>query len=204
MTGWPVTLVEGRVGLRPLRVRDALPWSELRLRNEQWLAPWEGRQPGSAELSWADRHSPASFSAMLRVLRREARAGRCLPFAVTYDGDLVGQVTVSPIVRGALQSGSVGYWVDERVAGRGVMPQALAMAVDHCFGAMKLHRVEANVRPENGPSLRVIEKLGFRDEGLHPWLLFIDGEWRDHRCFAVTVEDCPEGVLTRWRDHENP
>lgn len=203
MTAWPVTLVEGRVGLRPLRVRDAHAWSELRLRNEQWLARWEGRAPGQSQLSWAERHSTTAFSAMLRVLRREARAGRCLPFAVTYDGSLAGQLTLSPIVRGAMQSAAAGYWVDERVAGHGVMPQALAMAVDHCFGAVGLHRVEANIRPENRPSLRVVEKLGFREEGVHQRLLYIDGAWCDHRCFAVTVEDVPEGLLRRWREAQS-
>lgn len=198
MQGWPASVVEGRVGIRPLRVRDASTWSELRLRNEQWLTPWEGRQPNLPSAAWEDRHTPGAFSTMLRSLRREARAGRCLPFAVTYDGDLAGQVTVAHISRGAAQSANVGYWVDQRVAGRGVIPQALAMAVDHAFLRAGLHRIEANVRPENTASLKVVHKLGFREEGLHPRLLFIDGEWRDHLCFAMTVEDQPEGVLRRW------
>jgi ribosomal-protein-alanine N-acetyltransferase len=136
---------------------------------------------------------------MLRVLRHEAKAGRCLPFAVTYDGELAGQVTVSNVVRGAFQSASVGYWVDAQLAGRGVVPTALALVVDHCFTDVGLHRIEANVRPENAPSRRVLEKLGFRHEGLHPRFLYIDGEWRDHLSFAVTVEDVPEGLLRRWR-----
>ena len=203
MQGWPASRVHGRVGIRPLRVRDALAWSELRLRNQEWLAPWEGRQPQLAAVSWEDRHSPASFSAMLRALRREARAGRSLPFAVTYDGDLAGQVTVANVIRGAAQSANVGYWVDESVAGQGVMPLALAMVVDHCFREVALHRVEANVRPENSASLRVVRKLGFREEGLHPRLLFIDGQWRDHLCFAITVEDQPEGVLKRFLTTES-
>ena len=197
MPGWPSSVGDGRVGIRPLRMRDAVAWSELRLRNEQWLSPWEGRQPDVPEASWADRHTPGAFAAMLRSLRREARAGRCLPFAVTFDGVLAGQVTLAHIARGAAQSANVGYWVDERVAGRGVMPRALAMEVDHCFEQAGLHRVEANVRPDNAASLRVVRKLGFREEGLHPRLLFIDGQWRDHLCFAMTAEDQPEGVLRR-------
>ena len=195
--GWPATLVDGRVGIRPFRLRDASTWSEIRIRNEQWLARWEGRQPLLPDVSWEERHSPASFTAMLRVLRREAKEGRCLPFAVTYDGELAGQVTVANVVRGAFQSANVGYWVDGRLAGRGVLPHALAMVVDHCFEKVGLHRIEANVRPENGPSRRVLTKLDFREEGMHPRLLFIDGEWRDHLCFAVTVEDVPEGLLRR-------
>jgi ribosomal-protein-alanine N-acetyltransferase len=201
--GWPVSIVEGRVGIRPLRLRDAGAWSQSRIRNEVWLSPWEGRPPAAPDVSWEERHSTAAFAAMLRILRRESKEGRCLPFAVTYDGELAGQVTVANIVRGAFQSGSVGYWVDGRLAGRGVMPTALAMVVDHCFAAAGLHRIEANVRPENAPSRRVVEKLGFREEGRHPRFLFIDGDWRDHLCFAVTADDVPEGALCRWRSREN-
>lgn len=200
--GWPASLVEDAVGIRPLRLRDAGTWSDLRIRNEKWLAPWEGLQPSLPPATWEERHSPAAFAAMLRLLRREAKQGRCLPFALTYDEELAGQVTVSNIVRGASQSASVGYWVDERLAGRGIVPTALAMVVDHCFTTAGLHRIEANVRPENGPSRRVVEKLGFRQEGMHPRFLHIDGDWRDHLTFGLTAEDVPEGLLRRWRaDH---
>jgi ribosomal-protein-alanine N-acetyltransferase len=196
--GWPVSLQDGRVGLRPLRVRDAPAWSEVRIRNEQWLSPWEGRPESQPEATWSERHTPVVFAAMLRHLRKESRAGRSLPLAVTYDGRLAGQVTASNVVRGAFDSTSVGYWVDGAIAGRGVLPTALALLIDHCFGAVGLHRVEANVRPENVASRRVVEKLGFREEGRHPRYLFIDGAWRDHLSFALTREDAPEGVLRRW------
>lgn len=201
--GWPATVVEGRVGIRPLRLRDATSWSESRTRNEAWLEPWEGRQPSVPSSTWAERHTPAAYAATLRILRREAKEGRSLPFAVTYDGDLAGQVTVANIVRGAFQNASVGYWIDGRLAGRGIMPLALAMVVDHCFTEVGLHRIEANVRPENAASRRVVEKLSFRQEGLHPRFLYIDGDWRDHLTYALTVEDVPEGVVRRFRSHEN-
>lgn len=201
--GWPHSATHDRVGIRPLRLRDSGAWSESRIRNEQWLSPWEGRQPAGPEVPWRERHSTQSYSGMLRVLRREAKDGRCLPFAVTYDDQFAGQVTVASIVRGAFQSANVGYWVDGRLAGRGVIPTALAMAVDHCFTTVGLHRVEANVRPENAPSRRVVEKLGFRQEALHERFLFIDNAWRDHLGFAVTVDDVPEGLLRRWTSREN-
>lgn len=191
-------LGHGDVGVRPLRRRDRSAWVEVRVRNEGWLAPWEGRPEGSPGASWQERHSGAVFGAMLRTLRREAAAGRALPFVVTRQGRLVGQVTVSSVVRGAFDSASVGYWVDERVAGRAVAPTALALVVDHCFRAVGLHRVEAEVRPENAASLRVVRKLGFVEEGLHRRFLFIDGAWRDHLCFSVLREDVPGGVLARW------
>jgi ribosomal-protein-alanine N-acetyltransferase len=197
--GWPVSLQDGRVGLRPLRMRDAAAWSEVRIRNEQWLAPWEGRPESQPPATWAERHSAVVFTAMLRTIRKESRAGRTLPLAITYDGRLAGQVTVSNVVRGAFDSASVGYWVDGALAGRGVLPTALAMVVDHCFGAVGLHRLEANIRPENAASRRVVEKLGFREEALHLRYLFIDGDWRDHLSFAVTREDVlPGGMLRRW------
>ena len=198
--GWPVHLAHGPVGLRPLRVRDGAVWSDLRIRNESWLTRWEGRPPDAPETTWAERHSTATYASMLRVLRRESKAGRCLPFAVTYDRALVGQVTVQNVVRGAFHSGTVGYWVDESVAGKGVMSTAVALVVDHCFGPVGLHRVEANVRPENTPSLRLVEKVGFRPEGERSRYLFIDGAWRDHLGFALTVEDLPAGALARLQN----
>ena len=194
--GWPVSLVSGRVGLRPLRLRDSATWVELRVRNQEWLARWEGRRPELPPVTWEERHSAGSFTAMLRALRQESRLGSTLPFGVTYDGVLVGQLTVSNVTRGAAQMASIGYWIDESHAGQGIIPVALAMAVDHCLTAVRLHRVEINIRPDNAASLRVVEKLGFRDEGLRRKLLFIDGQWCDHRCFALTVEDRPDGVLS--------
>lgn len=198
--GWPASLQDGRVGLRPLRMRDTAAWTDLRIRNEEWLSPWEGRPESQGPATWAERHSAAVFAAMLRNVRKDARAGRVLPFAVTYEGRLAGQITASNVVRGAFDSTSVGYWVDGALAGRGVLPTALAMLVDHCFDAVGLHRVEANIRPENVASRRVVDKLGFREEGLHPRYLYIDGGWRDHLSFAVTREDVPDGMLRRWHD----
>lgn len=198
--GWPVELADGPVGLRPIRLRDARAWSEIRRRNERWLASWEATQPGADRL---DRHSMAAFTAMHRGLRQQARQGLALPFVVTLEGRLVGQLTIGNIVRGALRSAYAGYWVDERVAGRGVMPTALALAVDHCFGPVGLHRVEANIRPENRSSRRVVDKLGFREEGVHLRYLFIDGAFRDHVTYAITVEEIQGGLVRRWRSSQS-
>jgi len=109
----------------------------------------------------------------------------------------VGQLTVGGISWGSLRSAHIGYWVDQRVAGRGIMPTAVAMATDHCF-ATGLHRIEINIRPENVASRRVVEKLGFRPEGLRPRYLHIDGDWRDHLSFALTVDEVPGGLVARW------
>jgi ribosomal-protein-alanine N-acetyltransferase len=197
--GWPAKLYADGVELRPPRMRDAAAWSALRLANADWLSPWDGRPPGAPATSWEERNSPAAYGVALRVWRREAKAGRMLPFAITYDGELVGELNVQNVVLGAFRSAAVGYWVSEHVAGRGVTPVALALAVDHVFGVVGLHRVEASIRPDNSRSRRVVEKLGFREEGLHRRYLFIDGAWRDHVTYALTTEDVPSGALAAYR-----
>jgi ribosomal-protein-alanine N-acetyltransferase len=135
---------------------------------------------------------------MVRRLQTEARQGRSMPFVVEFGGRLVGQLTVGGIAWGSLRGAHIGYWVDQRVAGRGIIPTAVAMATDHCF-AIGLHRVEINIRPENVASRRVVEKLGFRPEGLRPAYLHIDGDWRDHLSFALTNDEVHEGLLVRWK-----
>ena len=192
MTDWPVRLDDGLVGLRPLRQRDAARWRELRSANRAWLQPWEATPPDPAVPGLDFRH-------LVRALAREARAGRALPFALTYDRVMVGQLSVSGITWGSMCSGQIGYWVSQHVAGRGIAPTAVALATDHCLRTMGLHRVEINIRPENLASLRVVAKLGLRDEGVRERFLHIDGAWRDHRTFAVTREDLgPGGLLARW------
>ena len=155
------------------------------MRNERWLAPWEPTSP----LSWEERNSVGAWPAQHSGLRAAARHGTMLPFMIVYGGRLVGQMNVSNIVHGALRSCTVGYWVDQLVAGRNIAPTALALVIDHCFGAVGLHRVEVDIRPENTPSLRVAEKLGLRREGFYERFLDIDGAWRDHVAFAVTYEE---------------
>jgi ribosomal-protein-alanine N-acetyltransferase len=142
---------------------------------------------------------------MVAEWRRQARAGRSLPFALTYEGNFVGQVTVTGITWGSARWGQIGYWVDQRVAGRGVVPTAVALVIDHMFGPVGLHRVEIAIRPENTASLRVVEKLGLRLEGEAPGYLHIDGDWRTHRLYGLTREEVPGGVLARYlRTHPEP
>lgn len=193
--GWPAVLTEGDVRLRPLRRRDHHPWMTLRAQNATWLEPWDATSP-------TPLHGlRPTFGEFVRTLARQGRSGTALPFAVDHDGQLVGQLTVSGITYGSLCSGSIGYWVSRHVAGRGIIPTAVALATDHCFQVLGLHRVEVNIRPENRPSLRVVEKLGFRDEGLRERYLHIGDAWCDHRTFALTADEMPlGGLLGRWRE----
>jgi [ribosomal protein S5]-alanine N-acetyltransferase len=200
--GWPAVLADGPVLLRPYRRSDARAWSEVRIANHKWLAPWESSPPGP----WAEMNSTRAYLYVYRDMKRAARRGDSMPFAVCLrEGDgterLVGHINLGNIVRRAFSSAYVGYWIDSRVAGRGIIPTALALAVDHAFGPGGLHRVEINIRPENGPSRRVVEKLGFREEAYHPRYMHIDGTWRDHLGYAMTSEEvAAEGGLTaRWR-----
>jgi len=200
MRGWPATLTEpdllaGPVGLRPVRMSDARIWREVRVRNAAWLRPWEPTNPETP----LHRSSLGPYISMVRTMRREARQAQALPWVVTHQGEFVGQLTVGSIVWGSSRSGQVGYWVDERCAGLGITPTALAMAVDHCFFTVGLHRIEASIRPENIASRRVVEKLGFREEGVRVRQLHINGAWRDHMCYAITAEEVPHGMLPRWR-----
>ena len=192
--GWPARLAYGPVELAPLRRGDAAEWSRLRLANESWLRPWEP----SAGVAWSVRHTPAAYRVMRRSVAGRARAGTSMPFAVRVEGRLAGQVTVDNIVRGALRSGSLGYWVDRSVAGRGMASLAVALVCDHAFGPGGLHRLQADIRPENGPSQRLVERLGFSREGLLRRYLDIDGDWRDHLSYALLAEDSPRGVLAVW------
>ncbi|MFP5334097.1 MAG: GNAT family N-acetyltransferase [Actinomycetes bacterium] len=188
--GWPAVLTWGDVVLRPLRRRDARAWRRVRAENADWLRPWEATSPVP------DAPFP-SFGQLRRELARQARDGRSLPFALEHRGRLAGQVTVGGIMWGSLRSGHIGYWIDRRLAGQGITPRAVAMVTDHCFFTVGLHRLEVNVRPENTASLRVVAKLGLREEGLRRAYLHIDGDWRDHRSFAVTVDEAPDGLRSR-------
>lgn len=191
---WPAVLEHGSLRLRPISLRDKRTWREVRDRNKVWLHRWDATTPPGTEVR------PRTFAAMVRAMQAEARIGRQLPFAIEVDGTFVGQVTVSNITRGSGQFASIGYWIDQRYAGRGLTPRAVAMAIDHCFFVLRLHRVEIAIRPENAASLRVVEKLGIAEFGYAPRFLHIDGDWRDHRLFAITREECPQGLEARLDD----
>jgi ribosomal-protein-alanine N-acetyltransferase len=190
--GWPAVLRDGDVVLRPLRRSDEAAWMRLRATNASWLEPWDATSPEPVT------GRRPTFGQFVRTLDRQARSGTSLPFAMEYAGELVGQLTVSSITYGSLYSASIGYWVSRHVAGLGITPTSVALATDHCFAGLGLHRVEINIRPENGPSLRVVEKLGFRDEGVRERYLHIQGRWCDHRTFALTTDEVPGGMVARW------
>ncbi|MCR2762430.1 GNAT family N-acetyltransferase [Microbacterium sp. zg.B48] len=180
----------GNVAIRLVRPRDARTLQHELLSNRAWLQPWEATSPDG----------PVSFDMRtgVRRLLQQYRDGTGIPFVMEDGGEIAGQLNVWGIARGSLASATIGYWVSERFAGRGITTTSVALATDVCFSEMRLHRMEICIRPENQASLRVVAKLGFRYEGLRRRFIHIDGDWRDHYAFALTREDVPEGVLQRW------
>ena len=189
--GWPATLRHGDVTVRPIAHGDASAWKAARRANADWLRPWDATVPPGGN------ERPSTFRALVRRLDRLARSGVCMPFAIEVGGRFAGQVTVNNIVRGSAQFASIGYWLDRSFAGHGVMPLAVALVIDHCFTTAGLHRIEIAIRPENSNSLRVVEKLGLAEYGYAARFLHIDGDWRDHRLYATTTEECPGGLVRR-------
>lgn len=182
----------GRIGIRLIRQSDARVLEDMLIENRAWLEQWEATYPGFI------RPVVQSFRLrpVIKSLLKAHRLGSGVPFVVTYDDRVVGQVNVSSIVGGSVSSAQIGYWIAEDVAGRGIIPTAVALATDFCMRQLRLHRVEICIRPENAASLRVVEKLGFRYEGIRRNYIHIDNHWCDHECFALTVEDVPQGVLS--------
>lgn len=179
--------------MRVVRPGDATQLQVLLQRNRDWLQQWEATHPSGRSIV------PGSvpMRPTVKLLRRQLRAGSGIPFVVLLDGVPVGQLSVSEVSGGALQSAQIGYWISEHVAGHGVTPTAVALVIDYLFGELGLHRVEICIRPENRASLRVVEKLQLRYEGLRESYIHIDGAWRDHESYAVTREEAGAGLLAR-------
>lgn len=184
-----VPLVGGRITLRPLVTEDFAQWREVRTTNEGWLTRWEPQRiAGQPDVV----HSRAAFSSRCAARQRERQLGTGYGFGVFLDQRLIGEMNVSAIQRGPFQNAYVGYWIDERVAGHGYTPEALVVAMRFAFEELRLHRLQIAIIPRNGPSRRVVEKLGIRLEGLAERYLEINGVWEDHLRYAITSEEWRE------------
>ena len=178
LPGWRVrlaTLVEG----------DYEAWHTVRSRCRSWLVPWEPRSKG-APLAAED---VASFVARCGMRERERQLGSGFGFGIFSDGRFCGEITLSSIQRGPFQNGSIGYWIDEEMAGAGLIPEAVVVVLQFAFETLRLHRVEVAIIPRNVASRRVVEKLGLRNEGVALGYLEINGEWEDHVRYAMTTEE---------------
>jgi len=187
-----------RVVLRPLVAADFAEWHEVRTRNEHWLVPWEPKRPVASVDPTRDR---SAFESRCSARERERSADRAYPFGVFVDQRLAGEVNINNVIRGALQTGTIGYWIDQARAGHGYIAEAVVVTARYAFEELQLHRLEICIVPRNMNSRRVMEKLAIREEGIALRFLEINGVWEDHVRYAITVEEWSErrdDLLATW------
>ncbi|WP_020186580.1 GNAT family protein [Methylopila sp. 73B] len=178
----PTVTGEG-VTLRTPQMADYQAWADLRAASRSFLRPWEPIWP-------ADDLTRLAYRRRLKRYVREIEQDQAYPFFVfDAEGRLVGGVTLSQVRRGVAQTCSVGYWMGERHAGRGLMTKAVRALAPFVFTQLKLRRIEAACLPFNAASIRLLEKTGFQKEGYAREYLCIDGVWQDHLLYALLRSD---------------
>ncbi len=175
-----------RVVLRPLVTGDFHAWREVRLDNEDWLLPWEPSRPPGVPDAVRDKDA---FAVRCNARQRERQLGIGYAFGVFVDGQFAGEVNLTSVQRGPFQSGTIGYWMSRQQAGRGYTPEAVVAVLRYAFEELHLHRIEIAIVPRNDKSLRVVEKLGIRQEGLAVEFLEINGAWEDHFRFGIVERE---------------
>ncbi|WP_026381178.1 GNAT family N-acetyltransferase [Afifella pfennigii] len=180
------TITGEGVFLRTPQITDFSAWAALRARSRDFLTPWEPIWP-------SDDLTRGAFRRRIRRYRAEMRDDQTYPFFIfrMSGGALVGGLTLSNVTRGMTQTATIGYWMGEPYAGKGHMTAALKALLPYAFGTLRLHRLEAACLPHNRASIRLLEKCGFRREGLARGLVCIAGRWQDHILFARLAEDRP-------------
>lgn len=180
------TLFGRRVMLRPLAASDFDAWSEVRLRCEDWLVRWEPQRFANQPDPTRDRDA---FAVRCSARQRERQLGSGYGLGIFVDGTFCGEINLSSIQRGPFQNAYVGYWIDERWAGQGLMPEALVVLARFAFEELHLHRIQVSIIPRNTASRRVVDKLDLREEGTARRYLEINGVWEDHVRYGMTAED---------------
>lgn len=171
------------VVLRSAAMQDYAAWAELRSQSREHLTPWEPQ--------WSlDELTRSAFRRRVRHYAREARDDLGYGFLIFAGaGTLVGGLTLSNVRRGVTQSATVGYWLGSGHVGKGLMTASLAAVVPFAFDVLMLHRLDAAVMPSNVPSIRVLERAGFVNEGLARRYLKICGRWEDHLLYALLADE---------------
>lgn len=178
-----------RVMLRPIVLADFDDWREVRTRCESWLTRWEpARLPHQPDVT-KDRDA---FAVRCSARQRERQLGTGFGYGIFAEGVFCGEINLSSIQRGPFQNAYVGYWIDQRWAGQGLMPEAVVVLARFAFEELNLHRIQVSIIPRNQASRRVVEKLGLRNEGVAKRYLEIDGVWEDHVRYGFTVEEWDE------------
>lgn len=170
--------------LRPPRMADYENWARLRRESRAFLAPWEPTWP-------ADDLTRSAYRCRVKRYIRDIRedAGYAFFLFDARTNQLTGGLTLSNIRRGAAQTASLGYWMGEPFAGRGLMSAAVRAVLPFGFDTLNLHRIEAACLPTNEPSLRLLRNSGFTEEGFARGYLKINGVWQDHVLFAMLAGD---------------
>ena len=179
-----VSILTARLSLRLPEHRDFREWAKLRHESKAFLSPWEP--------IWAPDHlSRASFTNRVYWSQRAVKNGNAVPLFVFHKeaGQLVGAITLDNIRRGPSQVGTIGYWVGQQYARQGFMSEAIIAMVAHAFGALDLSRVESACLPNNVASRGVLEKAGFKYEGVAQSYIQINGRWRNHVLYAALRGD---------------
>ncbi|MFJ7269840.1 GNAT family N-acetyltransferase [Streptomyces sp. NPDC099050] len=179
-------IVDG-VEMREIRAADAAGVAEVLDRNRPYMAPYEPRRAG-------EFYTEAGQRVRIEELLRARADRRARPFVLVADGGVVGAINLQNIVRGALHSGAIGYWIAEAWAGKGLATAALHEVIRIARDEEGLHRVEAGTRVENLASQRVLAKAGFEQYGLAPRYLHVGGDWQDHRLFQLLLNDEPPAL----------
>ncbi len=173
-----------RLTLRPPEHGDFRQWTALRRDSRDFLTPWEP--------TWAPDHlSRKSFTNRVYWAQRAISQGNAMPLFLIRRADLrlVGAITLDNIRRGPAQAGTTGYWTGLEFARQGYMGEAIAAVVNYAFTELDLSRIEAGCLPENLPSRHLLEKSGYKYEGVAQSYLQIDGRWRNHVLFANLRHD---------------
>ena len=178
-----------RIVLRPLVAQDFAGWSEVRTRNGHWLTQWEPMKLPHHPDPETNRDV---FAARCTARERERHAGTQYSFGIFVDGAFAGEINLNNVVRGAMQSATIGYRIDRARAGNSYMPEAVAVVAAFAFEELNLHRLEVCIIPRNRNSRRVMEKLALREEGTALRFLEINGTWEDHVRYGLTVEEWRE------------
>ncbi len=182
----PPIAVGQRVLLRPPAEPDRAAFVALRRASRAHLEPWEPIPPSGLDL-----YSPAAFDRELEMHDTD-REQRWLIIDRAANA-IAGRIALTSIERGPFQNARFGYWIGAPFAGKGLMTEALTLAVEHCFrplesGGLGLHRVCANILPRNEPSRKLLERVGFVKEGYSEKYLQIRGVWEDHERWGMTRE----------------
>ncbi|MGH7438504.1 MAG: GNAT family N-acetyltransferase [Polyangiaceae bacterium] len=188
-------VVTERLILRAPRTEDVAALRLVLRKNSAHLQPWS--------VTPAPGEDPASLTSVSRSVlryRKEWKQGQAYVLLITPRGnerEILGRVALGGIQRGAFLNAHLGYWIDAAHEGQGLMTEAVREATAFAFAALGLHRVQAAVMPRNQASHRVLEKVGYRREGMALRYLFIAGAWEDHVLYALTREDSPPPAATR-------